>query len=206
MGVNSPITFIDIGASKGEFSTALCKFYDVKKGVLIEPIIHNIDKLKEKFNDTSKFDIINVAVSDKTGQSEFFLSEDFDVLSSLFKIKDDHLSPFAISAPIKIIVNTETLDNIAKNSMLDIVDLIKIDVQGAEHLVLNSGLNILKSTKMVYTEFSYKPMYDSSSTFFDVFNILADNNFRMVNISTAYKLKNGEIVQGDALFINNVFL
>ncbi|MBS1527522.1 MAG: FkbM family methyltransferase, partial [Bacteroidetes bacterium] len=83
-------------------------------------------------------------------------------------------------------------------------DLIKIDVQGAEHLVLSSAANTLKRTRLVYTEFSYRPMYEGSSTFFDIYNMLNAHNFRFVATETACRV-NREIVQGDALFVNNAF-
>jgi len=202
---NMPINFIDIGASKGDFSNSLSKSYEIQKGILIEPIPHNLTLLNDRFNDSEKYQIFDLAISDNPGKSEFYLSA-YDVLSSLYKMEKEYQTPFSISDQVKIIVNTDTLDNVVEKCSLDIIDLIKIDVQGAEHIVLNSGINTLKLTKLLYLEFSYKPMYKGSSTFFDLFGILSDNNFRMVSISTAYKLKDGEIVQGDALFINNNFL
>jgi len=202
---DKPINFIDVGASKGDFSISVSKSYDVQRGILIEPIPHNIALLNERFGDRKKYQIFDLAISGSFGKLDFYLSE-YDVLSSLYKMEKEYQTPFSISDQVKIIVNTDTLDSIVGKCNLDIIDLIKIDVQGAEHLVLNSGKKTLKSTKLLYLEFSYKPMYEGSSTFFDLFEILNDNNFRMVSISNAYKLKDGEIVQGDALFINNIFL
>ncbi|AMR31998.1 hypothetical protein A0256_11470 [Mucilaginibacter sp. PAMC 26640] len=197
-----PINFIDIGASKGNFSHALNTYYQVNKAVLIDPIPHNAAALQHRFT-TGNFTVINAAVSDKASEADFYITEEFDVLSSLFPMKDEHLKPFNIPHPQKTTVKTDTLDKIFNGLKLDKIDLIKIDLQGAEHLVLSNAARTLKATRAVYTEFSYKPMYDGSSTFFDVFEMLTKANFRMVNTSTAYKLNNGEIVQGDALFINN---
>ena len=202
---SKPINFIDIGASKGDFSKSLSSFYKIKKGIIVEPIPDRMPVLRANFSDNSIYSVLNIAVSNKIGETDFFVSE-YDVLSSLMEMKREYEIPFNISSQVKITVKTNTLDNISMDFKKDIIDIIKIDVQGAEHLVLNSGLSTLKMTKLLYTEFSYKPMYESSSTFFDLFKILTENNFRMVNISTAYKLQNGEIVQGDALFINNDLL
>ena len=201
-----PINFVDIGGSKGEFSTSIVKFYDVNKGLIIEPIPHYIPILEGLFSDKTKYQILNIAVSDRVGESAFYITEDFDVLSSLFEIKDEYNKPFGIPVPVKTVVKTDTLDNVVLKNNFDSIDLLKLDVQGAEHLVLKSGTNALKMTKLVYSEFSYKPMYEGSSTFFDLFRILTENNFRLVNTSSAYKLQNGEIVQGDALFVNNELL
>jgi FkbM family methyltransferase len=203
MPIDKPITLMDIGASEGNFSFAISRLYKIKRAVLVEPIPARLPHLNTLFPD-NKFEILNLAVSDKEGEAEFYIS-DYDVLSSLFKIKDDHNNHFNIGLPVKAMVKTSTLDKISSQSRLNEIDLIKVDVQGAEHLVLQSGLETLKRTKLVFTEFSYKPMYDGSSTFFDIYTILNHNNFRLVNVSEAYKLANGEIIQGDALFINNAF-
>jgi FkbM family methyltransferase len=197
-----PITFIDIGASEGIFSDAISQFYKIKKGILIEPLSKRIPLLEGKFGHNDKYGIINMAIADKVGEAEFYVSE-FDVLSSLLKIDEGQNELFQIPMPVKTVVKTDTLDNITERNELTAIDLIKMDVQGAEHLILASGINTLKITKLLFTEFSYKPMYDGSSTFFDLYQILNQNNFRLVNISEAYKLQNGELVQGDALFVNN---
>lgn len=196
------INFIDIGASKGDFSNNLKAYYKVNKALLIDPIPKNAKALQERFN-SKNYTVINAAISDKAGTADFYITEDFDVLSSLLPMTPEHLNPFNIANPKKTTVRTETLDDIFTKYNMKMIDLLKIDVQGAEHLVLAESALTLKATKAIYTEFSYKAMYDGSSTFFDVFKILTDANFRMVNTSIAYKLQNGEIVQGDALFINN---
>jgi hypothetical protein len=61
---------------------------------------------------------------------------------------------------------------------------------------------MLKNTKLVYTEVPYRPLYEGSSTFFDIYRFLNERNFKFVAISIAGKMI-GEIIQGDALFVNN---
>lgn len=195
------ISYVDIGASRGDFATAVSSYYNVSKAVLVDPIPDNAAMLKQRFGHDDKFEIHNLAISDTVGEADFYISKELDVLSSLFKITDEHNQHFNIAQPQKTTVPTQMLDNLIPAGIT--IDLLKIDVQGAEHLVLSSAVETLKNTRVVFTEFSYKPMYEGSSTFYEIYQFMNGQNFRMVNISPAYVLQNGEIVQGDALFVNN---
>jgi hypothetical protein len=103
----------------------------------------------------------------------------------------------------KLKVRTEALDKVISECNVDQIELLKIDVQGAEHMVLQSGQDTLKRTRLIFIEFSYKPLYEGSSTFFDLCKIMTDHQFRLVNVQPGFKAKNGELLQGDALFVNN---
>jgi len=203
LSIKNEIIVIDIGASEGNFFLRLDKTYRIKYALLIEPLPNRITELKEKYG--SRFEIINCAISDKIGKSEFFISTEFDYVSSLFELSTQEKENMRIAEPQKVDINTKTLDKVVAGAKLNEIDLIKIDVQGAEHLVLKSGKNALKKTKLIYIEVSYKQLYADSSTFFDIYTILYDNNFRLVNSDEGYKSSNGELLQSDLLFINNEY-
>lgn len=199
---DKPITFIDVGACRGNFSYALSNTFDVKTGILIEPLPHLVPGLKSRFPNEQKFKVLNLAVSKEKGETEFYFSE-LNEMSSLFEIKSEFYDPFVVtSAGEKIKVQMESLDNIAEQCRLEIIDLLKIDVQGAEHIVLESGPETLKRTKVVYIEVSYRPMYKDSSDFFDIYKFLNNKNFRFGG-TTPVCTVNGELMQADAIFINN---
>ncbi|MCC8425557.1 FkbM family methyltransferase [Mucilaginibacter sp. UR6-11] len=201
---DKPINIIDIGASEGKFTGIINNHYKINKAILVEPIADLKSTLENKFPDRSRFRVETIVISESTGDVDFYYSKDASVLSSILKVKNDFFDA-GLAQPVKIKIKSETLDNVVEKSGLEIIDLLKIDVQGVEHLVLNSGLNALKKTRLVYTEFSYKPMYEGSSTFFDLFKILTENNFRLVSTTTGWINPDGEIIQGDALFVNNLF-
>jgi len=201
---NKPITFFDIGANTGNFSESIRGEYQVEKGILVEPTPGLIPVLEKRFADRLVYKIINAAVSDDNGQTDFYLNNDFDVVSSLLKIRNngDELKHLNIKTPVATKIKAFTLNSICNEQQLKSVDLIKIDVQGAEHMVLKGGLETLKKTRLVFTEFSYRPLYEQSSTFFDLYKIFTDNNFMLINMGNGYTSLNGELLQGDALFIN----
>ena len=203
-----PITFFDIGANIGHFTSSICGEYAIEKAFLIEPVTKIIPVLEKKFPDGEKFKILNVAISDVDAETDFFVNDDMDAVSSLLKInnKSDELKSLNLKDSTVTRVKTLTLDHIVKEYELTDIDLIKIDVQGAEHLVLKSAAETLKRTKVVYTEFSFKQIYQDSSTFFDLYKIFYENNFALVDISPGYTSSGGELLQGDALFVNKRLL
>ena len=204
----SPLNFIDIGANVGHFSQSIIKEFKVAKGVIIEPLRAHKSTLENKFGDRKKFKILNVAISDTNGKAIFFINEEFDSISSLLSVnhQSEELQGLHISEPRKSSIQTMTLDTVGEEFDDAIIDLIKIDVQGAEHLVLRSGTKTLKRTKMVYTEFSYKPLYENSSTFYDLYHFMYAQNYILAEVSKGYTSQKGELLQGDAIFLNTLFI
>jgi len=175
---------------------------------LVEPVSKLIPILEKSFSDKETFHIINAAISDTISESDFYYNEDADFVSSLLRIdnKGDAFASLNFNDPVLTKTKTLTLDSIAKNLQLSNIDLIKIDVQGAEHLVLKGAIETLKITRLVYTEFSFRPLYEKSSTFFDLYKIFYENNFILAAMSQGYSSPNGELLQGDALFINKALI
>lgn len=201
---NRSITFIDIGANAGHFSSAMCTEFKIKKGILIEPVEKLIPVLKATFPDDKVFKIIHAAISDRIEETDFYVNQDADFVSSLLKLdnKSDGVRHLHFEDAVLTKVQALTLDYITDKEQLADIDLIKIDVQGAEHLVLQGAVETLKKAKVVYTEFSFKPVYEGSSVFIDLYQFLYNNNFMLTHISPGFAAPSGELLQGDALFIN----
>ena len=72
------------------------------------------------------------------------------------------------------IVKTVRLDDIAETAG---VDLVKIDVQGAELMVLRNGIERLRTTLVIQTEIEFLPMYIDQPLFADVDTFLRGQGF-----------------------------
>ncbi len=93
----------------------------------------------------------------------------------------------------------ETLDSVAAE--MSEIDLIKIDVQGAEHLVVKGGRKTLKRTRLIWCEVSFRRMYDGSALFNEMYALLNDNGFYLAAMEGGFKSSLGELLQADTLFI-----
>jgi hypothetical protein len=100
-----------------------------------------------------------------------------------------------------ISVNLDTLDN--KNYFPNqMIDLIKIDVQGSELDILIGGRKTIRRSKYVLLEVS-TVQYNVNAPLMDiVVEKMKEYEFRIEEILNFNKLSNGQIFQMDILFKN----
>jgi FkbM family methyltransferase len=120
--------FLDIGAHIGKYSILYSDYFE--KIYAFEPEPNNFECLKENIktnNLENKIISLNLAVADENGFIGFFLSP-YSVTHSLVKKETDK----------KITVECISLDEFFKKFGISASDisLIKIDVEGAENLVI----------------------------------------------------------------------
>lgn len=200
---HGPITVVDIGAHAGQFTSSVEEFCGLYSAVLIEPIEELAKGLKAKF-DNKIYQIFDCAVSDHSGEIEIqifpnatytssLLSPDYSIEEMRHLIKGNTL---LARCPVR------TLDEIIAEVQLAMIDLIKIDVQGAEHLVLAGASHTLEKTGAVYTEVSFRPLYHGSSVFSDIYGMMNDRGFFLAALEPGFVAMTGELLQADALFLS----
>ena len=135
----------------------------------------------------------------------FFISATLATGASLYKENTDWYSDGKYKT---ITVPTKTLDNCDYFNG-ESIDLIKIDVQGAELDILNGGEKTIKNTKYVLSEVSLVEYNEGAPLIGDVIDKMKEYGFNMLDIieyhsfPTLYK---GAIFQIDILFENSRFL
>jgi FkbM family methyltransferase len=131
--------FIDIGAHKGHILRELIKAAPDGKGYAFEPIPPLFEKIKKLYG--KKVAMYNLALSDEKGEAEFAYVVDRPAISGLkertVEGEDYHTK--------KIKITIDTLDSIIPPDVQ--IDLVKIDVEGAELGVLKGGVNTLRRCK-----------------------------------------------------------
>ena len=128
-------TFVDIGANIGWFSLLAASVVGPGGRVIaVEPNPHNVALLERsaKENGFANIEVLAVAVADRTGAVA--LETDG---SNGRVIPIDGAPP--VPVPASFVVAAEPLDALLGPRGLDRLDLVKIDVEGAEPLVLRGG-------------------------------------------------------------------
>lgn len=147
--VNEDDTVYDIGANTGLytiFAAHKCKNGDV---VAFEPYQPNIETLKDNlsYNDLRNVDVVDVALSDSTGEVEFSQPDNYEVGYGSSSIS-------AYDTANSITVPTTRGDELITCGEIPKPNVVKIDVEGAEQLVVDGLKDGLKSPscRLLYCE------------------------------------------------------
>lgn len=196
------VTLIDVGASVGSFAEAVRDHCGVRRALLIEPQPANVRVLAERYAD-ARFQISECAVSDEERTIEMAILN-FQYSSSLLEVQPEFTGVSAdagLRVRERIAVRTRLLDNLLTEiAWTEPIDLLKIDVQGAEIKVLRGASLTLARTRMAWIEVSFRPLYQGSAVFADVYAFMKSHGFRLTSLHEGFRGEQGELLQADALF------
>lgn len=128
---------IDVGCYKGEILDLIIQAAPYGNHFGIEPIPRQYDFLTSKFKKNPNCKILNLAAANKSGVTSFNYVITNPSYSGIRKREYDRTG----EKDTTIEVETELLDNIIPTNLK--IDLIKIDVEGAELLVLKGASKII---------------------------------------------------------------
>ena len=143
---------LEIGAHYGKWSKKFIKLFKNPTIYMFECDPRCLKRIKEEFSELPKINIVNKAISNKNSAITFFQSsskeEVWDCSGSINPYEGHRIS-FPSCEFIPLTVEGITLDNWAKDNNIKNVDLITIDVIGAELEVLRGGVNTFKEAKYI---------------------------------------------------------
>lgn len=163
----------------------------VKKAVYNENktiSFYPVSKTKNVYEETKQLFKINGNLANIGASSIFKFNKDFE------KDKYGHIDHHEQNN--KINVNAIKLDDFISENSIDKIDLICMDLQGAEYMALQGLEKNLKNVKYIITELHTTLCYENQSNINDVINLLSKYNFKLIegNINKKYS--------DDFLFIN----
>jgi len=138
--VNKHGIFMDVGANIGNFTLALAQIAGLV--VSFEPIPSTFLKLYEncRRNKIKNVKLIQCAVGDRNTTDAIFMSRESPHMKSSF-------SSYGIGESNSIMVKVVNLDDFLPSMGLESVDLMKIDVEGAEFEVLKGARQLIIRNK-----------------------------------------------------------
>lgn len=169
--------FVDIGANIGRYTLLQSKLFNKNKIriISIEPDPDTFKALKYnvlKLNKLQNVILVNKAVFSTKKQISFYQVKGLSDFNSIYRTYGK-----------KIPVQGDTLDGILKENKIEKVDVIKIDVEGAEIEALKGSNLALDQARKVIVEVHADDVNDYGG--FDVVKkILEDKNFSVEKIGT----------------------
>ncbi|KYC36863.1 hypothetical protein WA1_45210 [Scytonema hofmannii PCC 7110] len=145
-------TFVDLGGNEGYFSVIASSLVGDGKVHCIEPQsrLNSIIQENIRVNSATSIVIHRIAISNKEGEVTLFLRPStITGSSSIFR----HWKIGSKQETVKTI----TLDQFFKNNCLERVRLLKVDCEGAEHLVIAGGQEVVKQQLIDFIAMEYHP-------------------------------------------------
>ncbi len=199
-------TVLDIGANSGQFAREALLILPQARFYCFEPLSEPFAQLEqwaaqEKPGSVNPF---NLAVGERNGTAPMFEHTDHSTSSSL-------LVSTALSQAIYPQTRRQTVTNVpvarlddflAKSALTLMPEmLIKMDVQGYEDRVIEGGRATLSRAKACLLEVCFDPLYESQSTFKDIWAMLDALGYRFAGNLEQWYAADGHVIFADAVFV-----
>lgn len=203
------IVIFDIGAYDGRSAIEYLKEFPKSKIYSFEPTKKSFEKLNKNFGIHSNITIFNTAFSNFKGETDFHINSS-GLTNSLLKLSNTRINNEVYNLKEETIekVAVTTLDSFTAEMNIDNINILKIDVQGAELSVLKGAENLLKNKKIdaLFVEVEFLKLYADQPLFHDISSFLYQYDYHLYSLYNLTSSKQGQMVYGDALFLSSEIL
>ena len=178
------IKIVDVGAmSLGEDKDPYARLVKAVPCEVIgfEPVAAECEILNRKARPGCVY--LPHAVGD--GTEQVFHQCNFPMTSSLLEPNDELLGMFHELLEVTQVVETRRVRTVRLDDIAEAkgTDYLKLDVQGAELMVLQGAIAMLRDLLVLHTEFCFLPMYKQQPLFADIDMFLRGQGFVLHKIS-----------------------
>ena len=189
-----PAFVLDIGASTGVWSHAVSQLFPEARFLLVDPLLSNYDPESRRhyIGAHANFEVFELAVSNRPGRASLAVSKNL-YGSSLMGLADGQ------GRTVEIEVTT--LDHLFEESRVSGRGLLKVDVQHAEHLVLEGGQRALGHVDVVVLELTLAGVPAGGKSLLEMLNLMDDLGFRYVDDAGEWRSAiDGTLMEKDVVF------
>jgi FkbM family methyltransferase len=200
-------TVFDIGANQGQFATSLRRSGYGGRILSVEPMKAAYRMLKAETRRDPLWSACRAAVGKDSGKVPLNIARN-STSSSLLTVSQLHVDAEPASRTRRIeLVECRPLDEIAAEHSLPSPYFLKIDVQGNELTVLQSGPETLRRTAAVRVEASLRQLYEGAPDFSSIVSWLNAEGFVPVKLEPAFEdPRSGDTLQVDVVACRRTLL
>lgn len=199
--INDEDVFFDIGANIGHFSFYFKRKFKNLKCFLFEPhpLLSSCVRKTIQTSKLENIDVHEVALSDKDATLEFFEDTFNDGGHSLISDKISKRSKKGNSFKVVAV----TMDEYVKDLGIKRIDFMKVDVQGAEFMLLDGAKNTIQKFKpKVFVELENKRVLE----FWNKLEELTSLSFKVVSPHINNEITKENIVTSANRFVEDGFV
>ncbi len=199
----TPQLILDVGANRGTYADACLELFPSASVVCFEPTPDLHAALRAKYEGNPRVRIIPVAVTERDEAITFHVRSE-DVWNSILASGDSGIAPGSVK---QVQVQGETLDTVAARESMPAVDLLKLDIQGAELMALRGAQGLLAAGRisMVQLEMNFQQLYAQQADLESVSRLMFRNGYWLMGVYQATTL-NGMLASTDIVFAHGRFL
>ena len=193
---------VDIGAHQGSFVDLTLPYFAPERVWAVEADPEYAAALKQKYADNTAVTIVPCAISNLNGHVKLRINSHRDS-SSILPIEEISQRTFGLKMAETGMVEVPalTLDELFAREGIAHVDLMKVDIQGAERLMIEGGGIALAKVDMLYIELSFERFYSGAPLAHEIEALLWERGFRLRSLHESRLAANGSLAYTNALFV-----
>jgi FkbM family methyltransferase len=142
--------------------------------------------------------VIPCAIVGKAGHVQFHITAPASVSAVAFE--GVSLALAGGRAVRVITVPALSLDDLFEQEQIAALDLMKVDIQGAERALIEGGQNALKRIRLIYIEVIFETACPTAAPFVELHKLLTTAGFRLRMLHRFRHDRRGFLQQGNALY------
>lgn len=193
----SPRTVYDVGAYRGDWSRIAASTFPAADYVLFEANAANESELKATGR---KYFIVALAADDGLTRPFFLPRHAVATGASLYRENTEHYAGTSLTTAQVV---TQRLDTIVATHHLNLPDLIKLDVQGAELDVLAGAPAVIAHCRALIAELSLVAYNDGAPLMAEAIAAIDRLGLRCIDVCEVHRGDGGVAWQIDLLFVKD---
>lgn len=183
----------DVGANVGQSAKTYRRLYPLAQIWSFEPFPITYQQLRSSLAD-ERFYPTALALSDEVSKAELNIGE-VSITNSLLRRESD--------TGKAIEVQTDTIDHFCSERDISGIDILKVDVEGAEDRVFRGAREMFSGRRIrsVFVEVYFRPVYEGMSTFWDLNAQLNNFGFGLCGLYSLNSAHDGLLSFGNALYL-----
>lgn len=202
-----PVIF-DIGAHIGQTAKTYREHFPRASIYSFEPFPESFRSLVKSREGDSRCFCHQAAVSEKEGKA-FLNANSSSQTNSLLttdKRGDAYWGEGLLDTQSRLEVPTTTVDAFRRRAGISHIDILKLDVQGAEFSVLSGSEETLsqQGVSLIYTELIMCPTYENQHKLNEYLTFLDTRGYELLDLFNPVRARK-QLIQADLIFLSSSF-